>query len=280
MDFFGGPLSNFYQLYTAGNMTERELENSVFEYILGSYNNEYGLYFRDRVERADFLCRIYPKIRNAIKRYDSGHASFDTYVATTVRYAYRFYRAKDKRRHATEHACWNVCDDYSVQECEAPYQDEETVPDTYGKTLPKHALLLLLKSFYYISDDMVNKAARTLGMDAKVLGGMIDTLHSLQLKKITRLQKLANSAHCLYFRCLSYEWQLADRHGNPQTRALIERRLKRGRRHLEDIRSRLKSTRIEATNGNLAKLLGIPKGTIDTRLATIRSRLSGNEYDL
>jgi hypothetical protein len=190
-----------------------------------------------------------------------------------------FFRCRDKKRLAAETACWNVCGDCSVNESEVPYQETEPLPDS-GKTLPKYTLLLLLKSYYYVSDDMVNRAARALGMDAEVLGGMIDTLYRSQLKKITNLKKLTNSAHCLYFRCLSYERQLADKYGNPQKRMLIGRYLERGRRRLADMRRRLKSTRIEATNSDLSKLLGIPKGTIASQLSLIRSRLVSKTPEL
>jgi hypothetical protein len=164
-----------------------------------------------------------------------------------------------------------------VREPEAVYQEAETPPGAYRVKSPKYALLLLLKSYYYVSDELADKAARALGMDIKVLGGMIDTLYNLQLKKIMRLRRLANAVHCLYFRCLDYERQLSSRHENPQIRTLISRRLESGRARLANMRNRLKSMRIEATNSSLAKLLGVPKGTIDSRLASIKSKLTASE---
>ncbi|MDR0382855.1 MAG: hypothetical protein LBH50_02590 [Spirochaetaceae bacterium] len=279
MDGHGGPLENFYRRHKAGNITERELESRIFEYVMNSRSNEYGLYFKNRDERVDFLCWVYPRIRKAIERYDSACASFDAYLASTIRYSYRNYRSREHKQSAAETACWNASgDETAVRDPEAVYQEAECLAAAYRIRSPTRALLVLLKSYYYVSDGLVNKAARALGMKAEILGSMIDTLHNAQFKKIMRLQKLAGATHCLYFRCLGYERRLAERHENSRSRELLLLRLKQGRQRLEDMRRRLRSARVEATNSSLARLLGVPKGTIDSRLASIRSRMSANKW--
>jgi DNA-directed RNA polymerase specialized sigma24 family protein len=116
-------------------------------------------------------------------------------------------------------------------------------------------------------------------MPPEVLGKMIDTLHGLQMEKIERHRKLVSMTHSLYYRCLSYERQLVNKIENTPTSDLLSRRLARSRQRLVNVRKRLKSMRIEATNSDLAKLLGIPKGTVDSRLAAIKNKLSVNELD-
>jgi DNA-directed RNA polymerase specialized sigma24 family protein len=259
-------------------MTAREMEAGVFKYVLESCGDEYGLYFKDRGERADFLCWFYPRMRNAIARYDSRRASFDAYVASTIRYSYRNYRRLGKSRDMSEHAFWSANGGEAAASGPEPDGDE-TPSGAYRITSPKYAQLVLLKSFYYVSDELVCKAASVMGVTPEILGEMIDKLHQLQLKKITRLRKLINAAHCQYFRCLKYENQLAGGYENTQMNELLSRRLERGRRRLANMRLRLKSTRIEATNRDLAKVLGVPKGTIDSRLACIRNKMSGNTLE-
>jgi DNA-directed RNA polymerase specialized sigma24 family protein len=271
------PLSLFYTRYKEGHITAREMEGHVFQHILNSRGCEYGLYFRNRSERADFLCWCYPRMRNAIARYDSGRASFDAYIASTIRYSYRNYRRLGKNEAMSERAFLSANGgELAACEPEPDLKDDETPQAAYRITSPKYAQLVLLKSFYYVSDELVYKAASVIGVNPEVLGGMIDKLHQLQLKKINKAQKLANAAYCQYFRCLKYENQLAGRCENTRMRVLLSARLERGRRRLANMRVRIKSTRIEATNDNLAKVLGIPKGTVDSRLAAIRNKLSGN----
>jgi hypothetical protein len=274
------PLSLLYEQYTNGALTIRELEARIFEYVLKSCDDEYGLYFRCRSERIDFLCWFYPRMQGLIERYKQAYSSFDAYVASTLRYSYRSYKARRKKHAFAENACWNASNSGLVS-CDSGimYDDIETIPVNYEIKSPKYVLLILLKSYYYVSDEMVYKAASAMGMPPEVLGKMIDTLHALQIGKIERVQRLVSAAHCLYYRCLNYERQLAGKIENPQARDLVLQRLEKGRQRLENMRKRLKSMRIEATNSDLAKLLGVPKGTIDSRLALIKSKLAANKLD-
>jgi hypothetical protein len=169
--------------------------------------------------------------------------------------------------------------DTEVCEPEKIYEDEEELYDKYTVKSPKYILLVLLKSYYYVSDRLVNKVASALDISPEVLGRMIDTLHGLQLEKIERLNKLTAATHRLYYRCISYDRQLANQIENPQYHGLLLRRLERGRQRLSNMRKRLKSMRIEATNSDLAKVLGVPKGTIDSRMATIKNKLSANNLN-
>jgi hypothetical protein len=280
MDCHGGALDEFYRRYRDGIITERELEAVVFERILGGWDNRYGLCFGTRGECADFLCWVYPKMRNVVRRYDEALASFDTYVASTLRYSYQTYRNRRKRRAVMERACWKAAcggAEAGVLEPEAVYGEEGTPARPCRITSPKYALLVLLKSYYHVSESLINKAAPALGMEPAVLGGMIDRLRGMHLKKITKLKNLTRSAHGLYFRCLGYESQLADRHKDARKLALLSLRLARGRARLARMRERLRLARVEATNSSLAELLGIPKGTVDSRLALIKCKMAGGK---
>ncbi|MDR2660131.1 MAG: hypothetical protein LBC27_09150 [Spirochaetaceae bacterium] len=275
-----GYLSQLYKQYKAGAMTMRKFEACIFKHILDSRGNDYGLYFKCRSERIDFLCWFYPRMHGIVERYEQGYSSFDAYVASTIRYSYRSYKERKRRRSASENACWNASNmDMEVCYPEKIYEDEEELYNKYTVKSPKHILLVLLKSYYYVSDRLVNKVASALDMSPEVLGRMIDTLHGLQLEKIERLNKLVSATHCLYYRCLSYERQLANQIENPQYHDLLLKRLERSRQRLSNMRERLKSIRIEATNSDLAKVLGVPKGTIDSRMAVIKNKLSANNLN-
>jgi DNA-directed RNA polymerase specialized sigma24 family protein len=276
MDFHGGLLAGFYQRYKAGIITVRDLETVVFEHMSGRYGNWYFPCFENRGKRVEFLCWAYPRIRRAIRRYDGTLSSFDAYLARTIRYSYRTYKNKQKKHAAVEFACWNAAGgtETDFRDTEAVYREEETPMVADSADLPKHVLLLLLKSYYHVSDRLIGKAARAFGMEPEVLSGMIDRLYSMHLEKITRRKKLVRAAHGQYFRCLSYETQLMDKHKSVQRLELLSRRLKRARARLASMRERLKSMRMEATNSRIAELLGIPKGTVDSRLAAIRCKLA------
>lgn len=272
------PLSSIYRLFKAGIINARELENRVFNYISESRSGEFGLYFRNRCERIDFLGEFFPRLRRAIERYNSDWATFDAYIATTLRYAYREYRALSKRQQVLQ--C--VGFDESVRKPEADEFTPEMAdgaapqPDSFRIGSPQHALIILLKSYYFVTDGLIAKAAPAIGLDAAVLSEMVDRLHGLRLKKEEGRKRLANAVHCQYYRNLFYERRLAYQYKDSEAYHRFSRRLDRGRQRLERLRVRLRALRMEATNAEVAALLGIPKGTVDSRVSLIKSKLSSD----
>lgn len=272
------PLSLYYKQYTDGNFGKRELEANIFKHLLESANGAYGMFFKNKSDRIDFLCWFYPALRRTINRYDSKLASFSAYTATTLRYAFRYYKRRKHKRAAAEIDCWNASSD-DVFVCEPEMSDEAGEVDSSVRSLnsPKQVLLVLLKSYYYASDSLVNKTAATIGMNPEIVGKMVDMLRSLQIKKIERLNKLTCAAHGLYYRCLNYEKTLYEKNENAHLTGMISLRLDKSRKRLATMRARLKSMRIEATNSELSEVLGLPKGTIDSRMAAIKSKRTLNK---
>jgi hypothetical protein len=266
-------LSLFYRRYVGGNLTKHELEAHIFKYVLCCQNGCYGLVFKNKSARIDFLCWVYPMMQRAIDRYDSRLASFGIYIAKTLNFSFRYYKRHRLKRFITDFDCWKASGDESFV-CE-PEIDDESGNGMYvkcGSNSQKHIMLVLLKSFYYVSDSMVDKAAAAIGMAPEVLGEMVAMLRCMQIKKIEKLQKLADAAHCLYYRCLSYEKKLSQKNENMYLNNLLSRNLDKGRKRLANMRKRLKSMRIEATNSELSKVMGIPKGTVDSRWALVKNK--------
>jgi hypothetical protein len=271
-------LSLFYRQYADEKLSKREFEANIFKHVLASSNGCYGLFFKNQGDRIDFLCWFYPILRRTIERYDGKIAPFGAYIATTLRYSFRYYNRRKRKRAASEIDCWNASnDDLFVCEPEITDESDEDMPGSYNLNSPKQVLLVLLKSYYYVSDSLIDKASASIGMSPEVLGKMVDKLRCSQIKKIERLQKLTGTAHCLYYRCLGYERRLSEKGENTYLNRMISQRLDRSRKRLANIRKRLKSMRIEATNNELSEVMGLPKGTIDSRIATIKSKQTINK---
>jgi hypothetical protein len=275
------PLTVFYQRYKATEISARELEAELFKHFLNSFDCKYGLYFASKGDRVDFLCWFYPIMRRTIDRYDNKTSSFDAYMATTLRFAYKSYRHKKKEHAAAENSYRETLDrELMLYEPEAAYEDKAELFVDYHVEEPTYILLMLLKSYYYVSEDVLYKAASVIGIGHEILGRMVDTLHCLQFKKIEKLERLIRYSHSLYYRCINYERQLIEKKESCPLCSLVSMRLEQGRRRLFNLRERIKSIRIEATNSDLSKVLGIPKGTIDSRWAQIKNKLAHNELIL
>ncbi|MDR0663733.1 MAG: hypothetical protein LBF80_06635 [Spirochaetaceae bacterium] len=275
------PLTAFYRRYKAKEIGARELEAYMFKHFLDSFDCKYGLYFASKDDRTDFLCWFYPVMRRAIDRYDEGVSSFDAYVATTLRFAYKSYRQKKKNHADAENSYRETLDrELMLYDPGPAYEDTVELPSNYHATEPNYILLVLLKSYYYVSEELLYKAAPAVGIGYEILCNMVDTLHCLQFKKIEKLRRLIRYSHSLHYRCINYERQLAEKKESWPLYGQVSRRLEQGRRRLINLREQLKFTHIEATNNNLARVLGIPKGTIDSRWAQIKNKMAHNNLIL
>jgi DNA-directed RNA polymerase specialized sigma24 family protein len=252
-------------------MDENGLAGCIFNYILNSRAGEYGLFFRNDGDRADFLCWLYPRLLNSIRNYRKDGGTFDAYIATVVRYSCREYNSLNERKSLAENIyLMDRAHESEAREPEEVYGQEES--DTPAVLSPEQMLVVMLKSYYFVTDELLYKAAPVIGIDADVLGGMIDTLHRLRLKKEAQAAKLTSNIHRLYYRCLEHEKRMEIKFEDKTVCAGISARIERIRARMGRMRKRLKAMRLEATNKEVAEVLGIPKGTVDSRLAVIKSK--------
>jgi IS30 family transposase len=59
----------------------------------------------------------------------------------------------------------------------------------------------------------------------------------------------------------------------------MARRLVKAKKRLESMRKRLAALKAEASNRQVAALLGVPKGTIDSNLYAIKTRYKTGDND-
>jgi hypothetical protein len=265
-------LTFFYRRFQKKQIDENGLAVCIFKYILGSRNSEYGLFFKNCEDRADFLCWLYPRLLNSIRNYRKNGGTFDAYIATVIRYGYREYNWLDSGRDPVGSVyCECSARELEAHDTEEIYESEE-VAVQYGGFSPNQMLIVLLKSYYFVTDALLRKAAPAIGLAPEALGAMIDNLHNLRLKKEACAEKLTSNIHALYYRRISYEKQLEIKFEDETLRASISTRITRIRERMGRMRKRLKAMRLEATNREVAEVLGIPKGTVDSRLSAIKNK--------
>jgi hypothetical protein len=144
---------------------------------------------------------------------------------------------------------------------------------------PRQALLLLLKSYYFISEDFIDRAAPAIGMTKEKLKCLIEQVRNMRLHHDETLKKVQDHIHTLYYRCITFEsWMNASAAGSARYERL-KIRLERARRRLVSLRKRFKRMRAQPTNKQVAEILGLPKGTIDSNLFAIRIKSEHEDRD-
>jgi len=107
---------------------------------------------------------------------------------------------------------------------------------------------------------------------------MVSSLKKLREKREQYNAELQEKANYQFYRCMFYEKRLKVLTENSITAQRIQVRLNRGRERLLDIRRRLAKRLPDPSNSQIAKLLGLKKGTVDSVLYRLKT-IGNNRED-
>jgi len=268
-------LNELFADYSAGLLEKKQLEGEIFKAIkedmrrLANWNRE---------DNDDYLSWLYPRISQAIGAYRETGSSFEVYIGSLVRMTAKEFRSKKARTYLAESAAWmSVFPDMYTSE------DPPEYAHTEEEIRPKHInqrqiLILLLKCCCYVSDDFIERAASRLKIPGEELDRMVSFLRKLREKRERHTNLLQEKVNYQFYRCLFYEKRLKALPENSIAAQRIKDRLERGRSRLANLRERLARRFPDPSNHQIAKLLGISKGTVDSVLYRLKM-ISNNEQD-
>ncbi|MDR0600489.1 MAG: hypothetical protein LBG84_10495 [Treponema sp.] len=257
--------------YQRGLIDRRELEGRLFTHIRDNPRRFYQSRW-DSDNWQDFISWLYPRLSRAVDHYRDQGLSFDVYIRALVRLSAKEYGLRKKERRIVEKAWWNVeAEDMAVREPEEPaYLQEEPVPPKVSN--PRQVLMLLLKSYYFLSEEHLSRLAPAVGLKKEELFRMVDNLRTLRARREAAINGLKERIHGQFYRCLGFEKRMLAAPLYSAYRIKMERCLETARKRLTSMRRRLAFTRIEASNKQVASVMGLAKGTVDSSLYAVRQR--------
>ncbi|GHV84147.1 hypothetical protein AGMMS50212_14870 [Spirochaetia bacterium] len=265
-------LTEFFMDYSNGILKRREFEEKIFIYLT-ERRSYFGLTKNKNDEWLDYLSWLYPRISKSVDKYQDSGSSFEAYICSITRYAYKEFRRLQFDNYTTEDTCWNDnADEMTVCDIELPYE-EEYEAENKRIVNPRQTLILLLKSYYHVSDSLVSKIAPVLGLDERSLDELLARLRNVRHGKEEKIKKLRERIYSQYYRCLTYEKKLANADRDTQWEWQIKSDLENARIRLNKMRRHFKTLKSEATNREVAKVLGVPKGTIDSSMSVMRKKI-------
>ena len=270
------PLSVLYQRYITGNLAKKDLEGKIFKYLLENFKR-FRLFNGNKDRWNEFLSWLYPRIARAIDLYRDVGASFDAYIAGLVNGASREYRSREIDHYMTEYICWKAKAEemlFRESEPEYPERKEVSIPQDIN---PRQILLLLLKSYFLVSDEFVERVAQTIGMDIAVVRKMIEELRKRRSMKEAEILALRERLQCQHYRCLTYQKRMMNVQPGTDNYEIAKDRFERAKRRFHAMKKRLCGMRVAASNRMIADVMGIPRGTVDSGLFAIRNRLAHND---
>jgi DNA-directed RNA polymerase specialized sigma24 family protein len=260
-------LNGLFADYSAGLLEKKRLEGEIFRAIkedvcrLANWNRE---------DNDEYLSWLYPRISQAIGTYRETGSSFETYIGALVRMTAKEFRSRKARTYLAESAAWMSVfpDMYTSEE---PPEYAHTEEETWQKPVnPRQLLILILKCCYYVSDDFLQRAAPMLGIPGEELDRMVSFLRKLREKREQCNVLLQEQVNYQFYRCMFYEKTLKSLPENSVSAQRIRDRLERGRGRLANMRERLAKRIPDPSNHQIAKLLGLSKGTVDSVLYRLR----------
>jgi len=261
-------LNGLFADYSAGLLEKKKLEGEIFRAIKEGMRR---LANWDRADNDEYLSWLYPRISQAIGTYRETGSSFETYIGSLVRMTAKEFRSKKFRTYLSEYAAWmSVFPDMYTYEEPPEYVCAEKEANPKSEN-PRQLLILLLKCCCYVSDDFLERAAPRLGMSPEELNRMVSFLKKLREKREQYNVYLQEKANFQFYRCIFYEKRLKALPENSIAAQRIKGRLERGRERLANLRKRLAKRLPDPSNGQIAKLLGISKGTVDSVLYRLKS---------
>jgi DNA-directed RNA polymerase specialized sigma24 family protein len=276
-------INDLYSQFINGAIGRTDFEGLIYQNLTGSKSKFVsGLWTRDEYD--DFISWLYPRIHNAIDTYKETGASFEVYLATIIRVAAREYHIRKIKENVTEYAVWTIRipEQYANEESPFYLQDSNEKPKnkvsppavitTKRRNNPRQLLSLILKCYCYVSDDLINRIAPKIGIDKDKLTEMINKMRSIRVERDTEIYLMRERIYSQFYRCIVYEKRLSYLSENSTAANKMKLCHEKARKRLERMRNRLASIRTDPTNKQVAQVIGISKGSVDSALYALKNK--------
>ena len=266
------PLMELYHLYSKGDLSKKNFESMIFQYLLDNYD-KYGVFNGSRDLWDEFLSWFYPHLDRAIDLYRDLGSSFDAYIASLIYCASKEYRSREAEHYLTECICWQAkAEDMHLRENEPEYSELRENFSIPKDVKPRQILFLLLKSYYFVTDEYVERTAKVIGMKGETIWKMIEQLKELYSRREAEMMELRERVYCQHYRCLVYQKRMVISQQGTEHYEKMRRRFERAKKRFSTMKKRLGGIKMAASNRMIADVLGIPKGTVDSGLSAIKNR--------
>ncbi|MDR2482600.1 MAG: hypothetical protein LBD08_03100 [Treponema sp.] len=270
------PLNALLAEYQEGNIGRKELEGRIFTHIVEN-GERFNLRNWKQEDIIDLLCGIYSRITSAIDKYDCMGASLDAYIGTMIGWCVKEHNNRERNHRLIEKSCWtSVAVEMEAREEESEYFEQAPQEPFKPVSNPRQALILLLKSYNYVSDDFIARAAPALGIPKETLTRLVDSIRQRRLDRDEEYLHMRERIHRQYYRCLIFQKRLEAMDPSSPGYPKMQEYLKRSRDLLGRMRKRYQMVRTNASNRVVAEVLGVPKGTVDSNLSAVKSKRNHN----
>lgn len=237
-------------------------------------------------DKSEFYLSFYNRIEGMINNFSYKGIPFETLLNQTLKWHIKTYLTKKKNDQKL--IAVNIQEEELKIRDLLTYSTEETIPEILkiqfrNKASKKRLLYLVLMDSPNITDHELSVFSRLTDYEYDWLLYLKDSLNLQVFKRNERLNMLREKRNNAYMKLL-YKQNRFSEESDPEKKIQLGEQIKRLRKRLEDARYEISRVPCRPTHNEIAELLKIPKGTVDSGLYYFRkkynSSLDENSYSL
>ena len=243
-------------------------------------------------DAGDFLLSIYHKLPRLIDSFHYYGVQFDCYLSRYLHLEYRSFKIHKQIAHAREYIM-SVSEEFHYANGEATEHIDivryilQNVLHRSSYHRPSNLLrilLIALKFSSWISKEQIKAVSKLSSIPYQQLHDMCERLRIAQCTHLERYNQLQERRNVLYSRILHAEYslnQISYYNANNISETTLRSQLSQLRERLGKVNYALRHVSQYPSNSDIAHLLGIPKGTVDSALyffKKIGASNSGKKY--
>ena len=265
--------------------TNDNLENLVHELGIHVYSLLKNKFKLDDEERSEFFCEFYPKIPDLIKRFKFSGIPFEGYLISSIRWDIKYFRSKKSRLRGVEKAkhkdpfyLVSPENDFTiVQNEELQISDKARSPLRLSKRsriltdpIKQRVLYIYLLEAENTDDKLKNAIIKATGYKKKWLDNCTAKLRAKTDKRMLRIKLLRNRRNSAFFNLHLLQEKLNFSDNLNEKKDLIIK-IERLRSIISKINNQISKAPSRPTHQDLADILGIPRGSIDSGIYYLKS---------
>jgi len=223
-------------------------------------------------DKCDFYLSFYNRIKGLINNFTYRGRAFEALLIQTLKWhslSYISKLKKEKQLMAFEIREGELLIRDSLDECRGEEEIRAMEINLKSQASKKRLLYLVLMDTPNLTDREMEKFSQMSGYDCDWLLDLKDRINISMHGKSERLTDLREKRNNYFSRIQYYQTLLYDEL-DPQKRETLQEKISRLKKRLADTRREISRVPARPTHGEIARLLGVPKGTVDSGLHYFR----------
>jgi hypothetical protein len=257
----------------------------------------------DDDDTGDFFCTFYPKIEGLIDRFTYQGKPFEAYLVSSIRWQLKTFAKRRVMQRSEQRATQDESDFWeNCVRAERTYPDSNIrasgVDDqsgTYSAEVSRvlriepdgkigdpawarRFLYLLLRNVAYIDDSLIEHAAKLSGFKPEFILGCATELRDRLWKKCNRHKILREKRNALHVRILQLN-SLMSEETDCERLSGYRQKIESAKARIEKANRCIRSTPLLPTHKDIAEVLRIAKGSVDSGLYYLRKAFKNFEFN-